>query len=260
PNLTSIQRLIGDPYVREALGIDITDGYVNVNLPPGQIINGLTKLVMDIATQNKSVDDIRHKDDRVNYINEFTEEDLPDVTANPVETWELRSQISPVTPRISPRKAPSTVPGKKSTPLSTSRKTLIPSSCVLRIRQAPRINKIYRELRDLEIDLFENSGAVMFRVFLELSLEEYARGQKISFNENERLVNKLKKVADYLKNAKLMTDNELKPIRVACSSKDALFATNTLNAYVHNPYFAPKSIDLKITWDNFQKFFEAMWS
>ena len=130
----------------------------------------------------------------------------------------------------------------------------------MRIKQPPRINKIYRELRALEIDLFENSGAVMFRVFLELSLEEYARKKQIPVKDNESLVNKLNKVANHLKNAKSMTDNELKPIRVACSSKDALFATNTLNAYVHNPDFAPKPIDLKVTWDNFEKFFKAMWS
>lgn len=260
PNLSSIQRLISDPDVREALGIDITDGYVTTNLPSEEIINGLTKLVMDIATQRKSVDDIRHKEDRANYISEFSEEYLPDTNANQVETRKIQSQTSLVKPRVLPSTTVSGASqGKRSVRLSISRKTLIPSSCVLKIKQPPRINKIYRELRDLEIDHFENSGAVMFRVFLELSLEEYSRRKQIPFNDNDYLVTKLKKVADYLKTTKLMTSDELKPIRVACSSKDDLFATNTLNAYVHNPYFAPKSKDLKITWDNFEKFFKAMW-
>lgn len=259
PNISSIKRLINDPDVREALGIDVSDGYVTTNLASEEVINGLTKLVMDVAAQRISVDNIRLKSDRAEYVREFTEEELPDINATPVETWKLQSQTSPVTPRVSPSmKGTGAVLVKKSVPLSISRKTLIPSNCVLKIK-LPRINKIYRELRDLEIDHFENSGAVMFRVFLEFSLEEYARRNHILFKENEKLVNKLKKVADNLKNAKLMTDSELKPIRVACFSKDALFATNTLNAYVHNPDFSPKSRDLKVTWDNFDKFFKAMW-
>ncbi len=260
PNISSIKRLISDPDVRETLGIDITDGYVNTNLPPGEIINGLTKLVMDFATQRKTVDYIRHKEDRAYYLSEFTEEDLPDVNANPVETWKVQSQTVPIKPRVVPSKGVSgAVSGKKNVPLSTSRKRLIPSSCVLGIKQAPRINKIYRELRDLEIDHFENSSAVMFRVFLELSLEEYARKNQIPFDKYTGLSAMLQKVAEHMKTNNFMTPTELKPIRVAYSSKDSMFSSDTLHAYVHNPDFAPKSKDLKITWDNFEKFFKAMW-
>jgi len=260
PNISSIQRLINDPNVREALGIDMTDGYVNTNLPPGEIINGLTKLVIDFATQRKSVDDIRRKENREDYISEFTEEYLPDANANEIETWMLQSQTGPVKPRILPSKGVSgAVSGKKSVPLSTSRPKLIPASCVLKVKNAPRINKIYRELRDLEIDHFENSGAVMFRVFLELSLEEYARKNQIPFDKYTGLSAMLQKVAEHMKTNNFMTPDELKPIRVAYSSKDSMFSSDTLHAYVHNPDFAPKSKDLKITWDNFEKFFKAMW-
>ena len=260
PNISSIKRLIGDPDVREALGVDVTDGYVNTNYPSGEIINGLTKLVMDVATQRISVDDIRHKEDREGYISEFAEEYLPDINSKPIETWKLQSQTGLVTPSVLPSKGVTgAIPGKKSVPLSTSRKKLIPSSCVLRIKQAPRINKIYRELRELEIDHFENSGAVMFRVFLELSIEEYAKRNQIPFDKYTGLAVMLKKVHDYIKANNFMTEGELKPIRVAYSSKDSLFAADTLHAYIHNPDFAPKSKDLKITWDGFEKFFKAMW-
>ncbi len=260
PNLTNIQRLVGDPDVREALGIDITDGYVNTNLPPEEIINGLSKLVIDVTTQRKSVDDIRHKDDRTNYIYEFTEEDLPDGNANPVETWELRSQTGPVKPRVLPSKGVSGVaPGKKSVPLSTSRPTLIPASCVLRIKKAPRINKIYRELRGLEVKGFENACAITFRVFLELSVENYAKAKNINYHENDSLANKIGKVAKYMESNKLMSTDELKPIRVACSTPDNLVSIKTLHAYVHNPYLSPKADDLKLTWDDFEKFFITMW-
>ncbi|MBN2186528.1 MAG: hypothetical protein JW732_03655, partial [Dehalococcoidia bacterium] len=261
PNITSITRLIGDPNVREALGVDMTDGYVNTNLPPGEIINGLTKLVMDFATQRKSVDDIRHKENRERYISEFAEEDLPDSNANPVETWELRSQTSLVQPRILPSKrVAGVVPGKKSVPLSTSRPTLIPASCGLQIKNAPpRVNKIYRELRGLEVKGFENACAITFRVFLELSVENYAEAKNIDYHENDSLANKIGKVAKYIEDNKLMTADELKPIRVARSTSDNLVSIKTLHAYVHNPYLSPKADDLKLTWDDFEKFFKTMW-
>ena len=58
---------------------------------------------------------------------------------------------------------------------------------------------------------------------------------------------------------KLMSIDELKPIRVATGTPDNLVSTNTLNAYVHNPNLAPKADDLKLTWNGFEKFFRTMW-
>jgi len=260
PNFSSIQRLVSDPDVREVLGIDITDGYVTTNLPPDEIINGLTKLVMDIATQTKSVDDIRHKDDRADYMSEFTEEFLPDSNVTPIGTWKIQSQTSPIKPRIIPSViVSSTTTGKKSVPLSTSRLTLIPPKCALIIKNPIRINKIYKELRGLEVKGYENACAITFRVFLELSVENYAKGKNIIFHDNDSLAKKIDKVGKYMESKKLMSTNELKPIRVACSTPDNLVSTNTLNAYVHNPNLLPRADDLKLTWDNFEKFFETMW-
>lgn len=260
PNISSIQRLISDPYVREIMGIDMTDGYITSSFPPEEVINGLTKLVMDIATKRRSVDDIRHKSDRVDYMSEFNEGDLPDVNANLVFTWQLQSQTGPVRPRVSTSTKTSDAEAeKKSVPLSITRKTLIPSSCVLRIKKMPRINKIYRELKGLEVDGFENACAITFRVFLELSVEEFLKTKHITFHENDSLANKIKEAARYFESNKLMSKDELKPVRVAWSSPDNLVSTHTLNAYVHNPNIAPKSKELKLTWDSFEKFFKTLW-
>lgn len=135
---------------------------------------------------------------------------------------------------------------------------LIPSTCVLKIKH-PRINKIYRELRGLQVKGFENACAITFRVFLELSVEEYARAKSIVIHKDDKLVGKIKKVADYIQSHGLMSSDELKPIRVACSSRHNLVSTNTLNAYVHNPNLNPKADDLKLTWDDFETFFNTIW-
>ena len=57
----------------------------------------------------------------------------------------------------------------------------------------------------------------------------------------------------------LMSRDELKPVRLAYSTPNNLVSTNTLNAYVHNPNLAPKADDLKLTWNDFERLFKAMW-
>jgi len=66
--------------------------------------------------------------------------------------------------------------GKKSVPKSTNRKYLIPKTCVLQIHGQDKINNIYHELRenillDDSRDASPNAAGVLFRVFLETSLD-----------------------------------------------------------------------------------------
>jgi hypothetical protein len=253
--LTNIARLTNDPDVRNALGISVEEGDLVTNLPPQEVIKGLNKIVTDISEKRITVNDIRHKADRQEYLQKFSASELPSPTVPTVQRWSLQSQPSSILPYPQGTGA---MPSKKSIPLSTNRKTLIPSRCILRISH-PRINKIYRELRGLEVDDYPNACAVMLRVFLELSLEEYAKLKTILFLKDPKFAQKLQRVAEYIENNGLMTKTELKPVRVAYSSQDALFSTNTLHAYVHNKDFAPKSRDLKETWDTMQKFLETIW-
>src|SRR5690606_29740542 len=62
--------------------------------------------------------------------------------------------------------------------IKPDRKALIPSRLKLTIGQH-RINRIYFELRKLDVEEFVNSVAVMFRVFIELSVDQYAQDHSI---------------------------------------------------------------------------------
>jgi len=253
--LTNVARLVNDPDIRNALGISVDKGDIVSEIPPEEVIKGLTKIVTDISDKDFTVNDIRHKKDREEYLKKITKNDLPSKSTKIVEPWRLDSL--PVGAEVTPSSA-ATTSMKKSVPLSSNRKTLIPPRCILRINH-PRINKIYKELRGLEVDDYPNACAVMLRVFLELSLEEYAKNKGIAFPNDAKLFKKLQMIADYLENNNIMTKSALKSVRVACSSTDALFSTNTLNAYIHNKDFSPKSKYLKDTWDSMQSFLEAMW-
>lgn len=96
--LTNIARLANDPDVRNALGISVEEGDLVTNLPPQEIIKGLTKIVTDVSDKKITVNDIRHKADRQEYLQKFSASELPSPTAPTVQQWSLQSQPSSISP------------------------------------------------------------------------------------------------------------------------------------------------------------------
>ena len=83
----------------------------------------------------------------------------------------------------------------KINPKSTIRKNLIPKNCRWTISPT-KINNIYLELKDyLIIDDSKkdvpNAVGVLFRVFLEISLNYYAKKNDKNFKKNEKIKNKI---------------------------------------------------------------------
>ena len=73
---------------------------------------------------------------------------------------------------------------KKSIP--TQRKTLIPNNCIIRISN-PKANKIYDELKKIDVRSFVNCAAVTLRVFLELSVDTFIEKKDYLKKEKFRL-------------------------------------------------------------------------
>ena len=101
----------------------------------------------------------------------------------------------------------------------------------------------------------------MLRVFIELSIDEYGKSKTISaYSEKSSLANKLIAVADYFEKHSMMDAKSLKAIKTEAKNPVSLFSIDTLNAYVHNPRFQPKAVDVKVIWDNFEEFIIKLWS
>ena len=89
---------------------------------------------------------------------------------------------------------------------STARTKLIPTSCVLDISNR-RINNMENELRKLGLNDYANAIGVLFRVFIELSVDSYLQGQpSIGLTEKAALHRKMRAVADHL-----VTNGKLTP-------------------------------------------------
>lgn len=243
---SSLQRLLSDPDARETIGLTVKNGLVNSDYLPSEIRKPLTKIIADLAGDDFTVKEIYYKNDRLNYLKTFKNSELPDKSAT-TSKWKITTSTPPKERKKKPVK-----------PQPSERNTVIPISCPIHIKSA-RINKICEELKQLDLRRFVNAAAVTFRVFVELSVDHFAKVSSIQVFNDDNLSNKTSKVKNYLKQKKLLTKEQLKPVDIAISSPNSIFSVNTFNAYVHNEHLNPIASDLKTTWDNLEPFILKMW-
>lgn len=281
-----------------------------------QRVARLSMMVSDIANQTKNVSNFRDVLARVSYaqdvvarvLSEATREPDQDVTAEmsdePDTQATLETSEEPETqnpPATSDESAaedesntedasatsdepegqtspatPSKTVNRRITPLS-KRKYLIPTSFKIPIKE-PRINEIYRELQELEVDKFANCCAVMLRVFLELSLDNFAQKNNIQLTtppahviekakaegtqvpriQEMKLHQKADTVTKYLGENNILTSSQLQPIRAVIAGTGLFSSIETLHGFVHSTNYRPIPGDLKTTWDNIQPFMEVI--
>jgi hypothetical protein len=263
--ITNIERILGTPDAREFLGVDVKAGRLIFVSDEEGAIARLALVVSDIANKRKKVTDLDTKQQRVEYAR--------DVSTRPL-----------------PKQAVGAAGGDAKTGADTTsgsagashsiphdRKTLIPKRLKLVIPQI-RLNKIYHELQQLNVDKYLNSCSVMLRVFVELTLDSFAQRHKIPFQETipakrtpngllipprERefsLREKLSTVVGFMEEHDICSKEELRGVRTIITNRDHVLSVDSLNAYVHNKDFNPTPTDLKATWDNLQIFIERSWA
>lgn len=253
--LTTVQRLLNDPAAREKLGVDLANGQLVTRLPDEEILKGLTKVVRDAAHGTLKVSTIETKRHRADYLKTFKPSELPSPRTSRGEPREVGAagaeEPTPEVRRVrpSPRKRP----------------TLVPRACALEITSG-KARDIYWELRRLKVEDFPNAVGVLFRVFLELSVDQYIIAKKLATKAqlaNPReysLSKKVGKVADHLESSGTLTKHGLTGARRAAARDHFLAASiETLHAYVHDADFAPGPSDLKAGWDSLEGFFKALW-
>ncbi len=241
--ISTVNRILSNPESRSYLGIDVKGGQVVLTASKKEALERLDKLFDKIIIDNVAVKEVYHTIDSANFMRSLFG-DKP----------KKLSTVIPVSPKGHTRPAQK----PQSLPKSAARTTLIPSSCVMRIHET-RINNIYHELRDVTLTNATNAIAVLFRVFLETSLDCYATKNGISFNSKTKLAGKVSKVADSLEKKKVATAAQLKNIRKVATNGNTVLAIENFHEYVHSGTAQPTPVDLIYKWDNLQEFFEVLW-
>lgn len=254
--ITSIERLMSSPHVRDRIGVDIDRGEVLANYPASEVSKGLTKVVEDLKLDKVRVPDLYHAEDRRAYA-----KNLPR-TALPKKKSRLKEPVL-LTDLASGKSGTKAKRAKKARkPRTQSRTTVIPRDNLLEVTNS-RINQIFAELLDLSAEKYPNACSVLLRTFIELSIDHYLEEQKVVSDNNIRnysLGKKIKEAAKHLHKRRLIP-NKLKKAMEAFADSNNVMQPRlvTFHQYVHNQYVLPNAGDLYGAWDEFCPFMEKVW-
>jgi hypothetical protein len=257
---TNLSRSISDPDIRELTGIVYENGTYSL----GHINDYLLGLLYDLVFNDLSVSAIYSKRDRLQYIANLR---------NHVDKAKNYSKTQPANNQKNNQEAADTnsysgtgIPptasntGKQRRSYPVNRNTLVPSTHHLAISNA-RIQKIFNELKNIDINRYPNAVAVLFRVFIELSCDCYISTWFLNTaSPDSRLSQKIEAVASDIEGKSIMTKNELRTARQMSSSPSQNSSIKTFHAYVHNKDVTPIPDDLKTAWDDFWTFIEKIWA
>ena len=230
---TNIERLVKTAYVKEKIGLDFQNKRLVLKKDKKTVLSNLKKVAKVINTSDFNVGEIYTAKQRKKLIDEtLIDEEPPKIIVTKREGKIIRT--------------------------TKQRKALIPKEFTVNISK-PRVNLIYEELQTLDVDKYRNAVAVLFRVFLELSVKYFIRSKNLQIQS--ALHQKIKIVGDYIEKNAILTREELKPVYTATTkeNKHSILSTETLNSYIHNSEHIPTSIDLKVLWDSMQKFIKKLW-
>jgi hypothetical protein len=250
--ISTVNRILSNPEARSYLGIDINKGDVTIIAEKGETISRLGALFTKIIKDDVPVAEVYKTPQAIRFMKDLF------VTKPKLSSKKSLTLTSNGT-------GGSEFPLRKALPKSSSRKNLIPKECVLRISE-PKINNIYRELRDdLLIDntpmATPNAVGVLFRVFLEVSLDYYL-GKRcgIALKQDATINQKIAAVTGYMEKNKIATGRQLSPVRsVSGTKKTDILHIQRFHEYVHSTTIQPDASSLKAKWDNTQEFFEILW-
>ena len=254
--ITTLDRLLSTPAVRAKLGLEIEDQKLLTKLPADEVMKSLRRIVRDLASKTVVVTGLKKVGQQVDYISKL-KQDLPDLSKESkkpklVDTFGVQDFKQAPTPKAKPK------------PKRPRRKALIPKDCRLNVTNA-KIEEIFAELRSLPLTDYPHAISVLFRVFLETSVDEYLTRSGIALtvktSGGDRDKSLSKKVEEATKHmiANGTPKKHLDGISKAVSQKDNALNVDTLNSYVHNRFFSPAERDLRVAWDNAQPFFGNIW-
>jgi hypothetical protein len=104
-----------------------------------------------------------------------------------------------------------------------------------------------------------NAVGVLFRVFLEISIDCFLEKEGVNLPSKITLAGKITTCSDYLEKKDFATSQQLHNIRKVATDQHNLLGIQNFHDYVHSYRTQPSSSDLKHKWDNLQEFFEIIW-
>jgi len=251
---TTLERMLKSPAIRQVVGFDVEKGgHVRFLVDEKDAIRALMQIINDLISGETKVQNVYTKEQRTKYAQEFP------AALKAQQTKAIDSGNDPVVPTHQPS---AVLGAKRSTVrIIPPRAKLIPSECFLRVKDG-RVKSIEIELRSLLLEDYPNAVAVLFRVFLELSVDYYRKHtlKRDQYAVKAHLADKLLDVVGDLETKGALTKWEANPVRTA-AQKNSFFVPSVvmMHEVIHNLHQNPSPTDLRAQWDSLQPFIIAIW-
>ncbi len=247
---TTLARALGSPDIRQVLGLSYSKKELKATAALEDVAKATAYLVTKISEGTLDVKDLYTKELRRQFA-----AGLPKDVA--VSSW---PNFGTPLPLSGPETQRTNRKGIRRTREPAPRANLIPKDCVLKVTNS-RVGAIEGELRRLTITSSPNAVAVLFRVFVELSVDEYRTSEGLPPLKRDTLAYKLTSVADHLVKQQKLSEQKVRSVRRAAARDSFLAPSVTLmHQWVHNQYVFPTESDLRSNWDNLEPFIGAIWS
>lgn len=243
--LTTLGRLVSDPYVRERLGLTLQTGEVVSHYSAKELERTIGKMVGDLA-HHLTVSSLKAKEQRRTYIDEVIRDHLP-------KKAQYRAEPNPLGAAGGrDGKAKAKGPTKSPEKPSDSAKPLFAGIDLINLGE--RVAGLVREIKQLDPTRYPNACAALTRVILELAV-----GEVFEINGWKRK-NKLRDEVKFCltKLDPTASNRKYQPVRAGLQDGTSVLAVATIQAFLHNPNFHPTATELRSIASNYGPFIKDL--
>lgn len=244
---STLNRLLSAEALRNRVGFSVSKGKFELTHDEQIVLNALHRISDDLARKRIVLGDIWDVDGKRAYLDQLENEGVLPSAAHALQ--KPSTKIPPKPAAITPRPSPS--------PKPFQRNTLIPkiNFAIVWPGRLQRHRAIWEELQfHLDLKQHPNAISVLFRVLLELSVENYIQQLTVTtIHDQDKLGKRVLKVAEDMR-LKGKIDQKYLGVFQKFQQLDPLVSMDTLNRYVHSPNFAPSPDHLVALWDTLADF------
>lgn len=236
---STLNRLLSAEPFRNRVGVTVAKGRFDFTHDEAAALRAMARVADDLASKRLVLGDIWDVDGKRGYLDRLDLEGVLPTVRDAVSRTK-RTATAGKLARHQSRVQPS------------QRSTLIPQTDygLSWPGRLQRHHEIWDELQfRLELTRHPNAISVLFRVLLELSIQNYIDQTSLEVSEGDKLAGRLIKVGKHLRIQGKLSDKQVGVI-TKFQHLDQLVSADTLNRYVHSPSFAPSPQHLTSMWDS----------
>lgn len=251
-NSSVLERLVQSSDAMSFLGIEFGEnGSIRGKIDPNEFKKAFGRMVTDIATGQQDTRTLNKNSDIEGYLKRFGSDAPNKKLKGSFTSALLLGKAAEPSADVKPTK---TAKGGTKKPQAS----LIPPGVKCHL-DSPRINDVFRELRQLSVHQFPNATGALFRIFFEMVIGNYLEKTK----KIQPLLEKAKKggkgddwapTARQMLNA-VLQDPEIslhplvrKGLNKMVSDDDHPLSLDKMDQFVHNSYIAPSDPELRKFW------------